>query len=58
MSDLGKIAYEAYGSNVNWVTFSGQKMPSWEDQNERLKAAWNVAAQAVLEGAHEGGASR
>lgn len=56
MSDLGKIAYEAYASNVNWTTFSGQEMPSWDDQNERLKLAWNEAAQAVVRGAHDGGA--
>lgn len=58
MSELGKIAYEAYGSNVEWKTFSGGKMPSWEDQNERLKQAWNAAAEAVLRGAHDGGAER
>lgn len=58
MSDLGKIAYEAYGESVNWTTFSGSKMPSWEDQNDRLKLAWNAAAHAVLQAAHEGSADQ
>lgn len=45
--DLGRVAYEAYGESVGWITFSGQKMPSWADQNDRLKQAWNSAARAV-----------
>lgn len=55
MSDHGKIAYEAYGESVGWTTFSGSKMPSWEDQNDQLKLAWNAAARAVLRTAHDGG---
>lgn len=45
--ELGRVAYEAYGDAVQWTTFSGQKMPTWEEQNPRLKQAWNVAAEAV-----------
>lgn len=44
---LGKVAYEAYGESVDWTTFSGQKMPTWDEQNDRLKQAWNSAAEAV-----------
>lgn len=47
MDDLGRVAYETYGDSVNWTTFSGEKMPSWGEQNDRLKQAWNAAAQAV-----------
>ena len=46
-SELGRVAYEAYGESVGWMTFSGTKMPSWEEQNDRLKQAWNSAAAAV-----------
>ncbi|AXH66183.1 hypothetical protein SEA_SATIS_22 [Streptomyces phage Satis] len=53
MSELGKVAYEAYGESVNWTTFSGGKMPSWEEQNDRLKAAWNAAAEAVARNVRE-----
>jgi len=45
--DLGRVAYEAYGESVGWTTFSGGPMPSWEEQNDRLKQAWNSAARAV-----------
>jgi hypothetical protein len=48
MAELGKVAYEAYGESVGWVTFSGSRMPSWAEQNERLKLAWNAAADAVM----------
>lgn len=46
-AELGRVAYEAYGESVGWTTFSGTKMPTWEEQNERLKQAWNSAAAAV-----------
>lgn len=46
--DLGRVAYEAYGDSVEWRTFSGTKMPTWEDQNAKLKQAWNAAAKAVV----------
>lgn len=51
--ELGRVAYEAYGDSVGWTTFSGQKMPAWEEQNERLKKAWNAAAEAVARSARE-----
>lgn len=51
--DLGRVAYEAYGASVEWTTFSGQKMPTWEEQNERLKLAWNSAAEAVARSVRE-----
>jgi hypothetical protein len=53
MGELGKVAYEAYGESVGWTTFSGQKMPSWQEQNDRLKLAWNAAAEAVARNVRE-----
>lgn len=47
--ELGRINYEAYGDSVGWTTFSGQKMPAWEEQNDRLKQAWNAGAEAVAQ---------
>lgn len=46
---LGKIAYEAYGNSVGWKTVNGTTMPSWDSQFDRLKTAWEDAAQAVHE---------
>lgn len=45
--ELGKVNYEAYGDSVNWTTFSGTPMPSWEEQNDKLRQAWNAGAEAV-----------
>jgi hypothetical protein len=45
--ELGRLAYEAYGDTVGWITFSGTKMPGWAEQNERLRLAWIAAAEAV-----------
>ena len=45
--ELGRVNYEAYGDSVGWTTFSGQKMPAWEEQNDKLKQAWNAGAKAV-----------
>lgn len=45
--ELGRINYEAYGDSVGWTTFSGQKMPPWEEQNDKLRRAWNDGAKAV-----------
>lgn len=47
MEDLGKVAYEAYGASVGWMTVNGQEMPRWDDQRLTLRAAWQAAAQAV-----------
>lgn len=52
--ELGRVAYEAYGESVGWITFSGTAMPTWEEQNEKLKQAWNSAASAVEARVHKG----
>lgn len=55
MTDLGKIAYEAYGKDRDWRTFDGSPMPSWDEQTEGLQRAWRLAANAVaahVTGAH------
>ncbi len=46
---LGSLAYRSYGQQVGWKTFTGTPMPSWAEQNEKLKEAWNTAAQAVAD---------
>lgn len=53
MEPLGKIAYEAYGKSVGWATFSGSPMPTWDEQIDRLKEAWNKAADAVVREVNE-----
>jgi hypothetical protein len=47
VEELGKVAYEAYGEARGWETVGGGWMPSWEQQSQELREAWNAAAQAV-----------
>jgi hypothetical protein len=49
MSDeaLAQVAYTAYGDCRDWKVFSGDPMPTWDEQQEDLKQAWIAAAHAV-----------
>lgn len=47
MTNLGHIAYNAYGDHRRWVTFAGSPMPSWDDQDSDLRQAWEAAATAI-----------
>jgi hypothetical protein len=53
MKTPGQIAYEAYCDFVGWESFSGQTLPAWEYQDESLRAAWEAAAEAVLDSTRE-----
>ena len=46
-ADLGETAYLAYCASVGWKSFTGDKLPLWRDQQERLREAWTRAAAAV-----------
>lgn len=47
--DLGQIAYEAYCENTGWRSLiTGDRLPSWNQQDAALQSAWNVAALAVV----------
>lgn len=46
---LGYVAYEGYMIACNSRSLiSGDPLPSWEDQDPRIREAWNVVAEAVL----------
>ena len=50
MSDLGKIAYDAYFNHSGGKSLiSGAPLPTWEDQAPEIEAAWQAAATAVAE---------
>lgn len=53
MINLGQVAYEAYGDSRGWRVFSGDQMPSWDEQVPELREAWEAAAQAVVEATHQ-----
>ena len=44
---LAEAAYIAYCASVGWKSFTGEKLPLWRDQQERLREAWTRAAAAV-----------
>lgn len=47
---LGQHAYEAYCDQTSWRSaVSGDSLPQWADQDERIKAAWEAAASAVAQ---------
>jgi hypothetical protein len=45
----GEVAYLAYGDVTLGLNFRGDPMPPWEDLSEQIRAAWEAAAEAVIE---------
>lgn len=50
MQSLGMIAYEAYCVASGGLSLvSGAKLPTWDGLHEKIKHAWDAAAQAVAQ---------
>lgn len=47
--ELGKLAFDQYKISVDGKAVSGDPIPDWDDLPERIRTAWNVAADAVAE---------
>ncbi len=47
LEELAQVAYEAYGDYREWKVFSGDAMPTWQEQHEDLKEAWICAVHHV-----------
>ena len=48
MGSLGQIAYEAYCKQTGGRSaVTGAPLPTWDQQSDAIKAAWEAAAQAV-----------
>ena len=46
----GQIAYEAYFKFSGGVSLvSGAPLPTWGEQDARIREAWNVAAQEAID---------
>lgn len=45
--DLGMVGYNAYGESVEWKAYNGERMPDWDALPDRIKTAWNTAADKV-----------
>lgn len=49
MTGFGRIAYEAYSNHTGRKSLvTGADLPTWDELRPEIKAAWDVAAQAVL----------
>ena len=44
---LGEIAYNAYCAARDWRSVRNEPLPHWNQQDEHLKKAWMLAAEAV-----------
>lgn len=43
----GQRGYEAYAVSTGGKTFDGRDMPKWNELPERIRAAWEAAADAI-----------
>ena len=51
MKTLGQIAYEAYAEYSFGVALvTGILIPPWDELSDRVKGAWQMAAEAVVQG--------
>lgn len=44
----GEVAFNAYRRERLGLAFDGTPVPTWQEVPEPIRAAWEVAAQAVL----------
>lgn len=45
---LGEVAYNAYCEQREWKSLNGDPLPNWKQQDEKLRAAWSAAVNAVV----------
>lgn len=47
--DLARVAYEAYAQASGGVSMvSGHPLPTWDDQDEKIRMNWRISTGAVL----------
>lgn len=44
---LGEQAYDAYGETTDHKNYQGLSMPAWEDLTDKIREAWDNAANRV-----------
>jgi hypothetical protein len=45
----GNVAYVAYGQQMNWLSVDGAVMPMWHELDDRIRGAWDIAAEKAIE---------
>jgi hypothetical protein len=48
-ASLGRLAYAAYAVSTGGKTWDGRTMPSWDGLGDAIRAAWDRAADAVVQ---------
>jgi hypothetical protein len=48
MKTSGRIAFEAYRSKKQGVTYDAKQIPAWEELGDDVRNAWEAAAEAVI----------
>lgn len=46
---FGRVAFETYRNAVGGKTYDGKPIPGWDSLTEIQQAAWDLAAQGVIE---------
>lgn len=46
-TELAQAAYRAYCGSVHGRSVNGEPLPEWDEMPERIRTAWEVAAEAV-----------
>lgn len=46
-TELGQLAYKAYGAAVHGRSVRGEPLPPWAELGRNVQNAWEVAAEAV-----------
>jgi hypothetical protein len=49
MKTLGEIGYRAYSAFTGNKTYDGREMPAWENLTDKIRGAWEAAAQGIEE---------
>lgn len=44
----GFVAYTAYGCAVDFKNFQGDEMPLWRNLPQKIREAWEAAAEAAI----------
>ncbi|MFE5852003.1 hypothetical protein ACFQ61_02085 [Streptomyces sp. NPDC056500] len=44
---IGQAAYEAYAAAVGHTSVRGEPLPTWDEQAQPIRNAWQLAAEAV-----------
>lgn len=48
ITELAQVAYQGYGSSVDFKAYNGEPMPAWDELPDRIKRGWRGAVVELL----------